>query len=45
VSKFLLKTIHEVMRAVLEEDDEAKSEENKKDEPKESTDQPHGLGG
>ena len=34
--KFLLEPVHEVMRPVLEEDDEAKGEENKKDEPKES---------
>jgi hypothetical protein len=33
---FLLEPVHEVMRAVLEEDDEAKGEENKKYEPKES---------
>jgi hypothetical protein len=33
---FLLEPVHEVMRTVLEEDDEAKGEENKKYEPKES---------
>ena len=34
--RFLLEPVHEVMRAVLEEDDEAKGEENEKYEPKES---------
>ena len=33
---FLLEPVHEVMRTVLEEDDETKGEENKKYEPKES---------
>jgi hypothetical protein len=34
--RFLLEPVNEVMRAVFEEDDEAKGEENKKYEPKES---------
>jgi hypothetical protein len=39
---FLLEPVHEVMRAILEEDDEAKGKENKKYEPKESAYQRHG---
>jgi hypothetical protein len=38
---FLLEPVHEVVRAVLEEDDEAKGKENKKYEPKESAYQRH----
>jgi hypothetical protein len=39
---FRLEAVHEVMRAVLEENDEAKGKENKKYEPKESAYQRHG---
>jgi hypothetical protein len=39
---FLLEPVREVMRAVLEEDDEAKGKEDKKYEPKESAYQRHG---